>query len=81
MTGEEQEMGILAGIFDRAKAFTRVGVNKAGSAATGAAASAVNKASEVASDGAARLNEAADHLPDRSDGSSDNTGSGSGTTS
>lgn len=69
-------MGILAGVVDRAKAFARVGLGKAGSVATTTAATAATKASDAASKGAARLNREADRLPDRSEGGSSTTDDG-----
>ena len=69
-------MGILAGVVDRAKAFARVGLGKAGSAATTTAAEAAHTASDAASKGAERLNRAADELPNQSEGGSSATDDG-----
>ncbi len=67
-------MGILAGVVDRARAFTRVGLNKTRRTTTTAAARTVHKAADAASEGAARLNRAADELRDESTGAGDDTG-------
>jgi hypothetical protein len=69
-------MGILAGVVDRAKAFARVGLGKAGSAATTTAAKAAHTASDAASKGAERLNRAADELPNQSEGGTSTTDDG-----
>lgn len=52
------------GVLDTVKAFARVGVGKAGTAATGTAAKAVNAAGDVAAKGAASLNKAAEKVRD-----------------